>query len=156
MSSTIEKDIERDQHMKELIRQGKMAGRLTFDEISKQLPEKDFTAEQMDEFFIKLDDMGIDVLDKAVENEPKSEKTAHEEDLGVEIQTNDSIKMYLSEMGKVALLTREDEVEIAKRIKDNEKELQLIVLESPITLKEIRHWESLLREEEMTPKELMP
>lgn len=155
----VHKEFENDEHMKELIRQGKLAGRLTFEEISKQLPDKDFSAEELDDLFIKLDDMGINVVDKEQKpaEEPEGEgQPPQEEEEEEEVQTNDSIKMYLSEMGRVALLTREDEVEIAKRIRENEKELQTMVLESPITLKEIKHWESLLREDEMTPKEFMP
>jgi RNA polymerase primary sigma factor len=160
MRDDIEKMFNSDEHIKELVKQGKMAGRLTFDEISKHLPDKEFSAEELDDFFIKLDDMGIGVVDKdqTPENkeEGEEEETEEAEELDTDIQANDSIKMYLSEMGRVALLTREDEVTIAKSIKENEKELQTLVLECPITLKEIRHWESLLREEEMTPNELMP
>ncbi len=84
------------------------------------------------------------------------EQESETEEQEAEIKANDSIKLYLSEMGRVPLLNREDEIEIAKRIKENEKKLQWLVLSSPITLKEIRHWDSLLKEEEMTPKELMP
>jgi RNA polymerase primary sigma factor len=64
--------------------------------------------------------------------------------------------MYLSEMGKVPLLSREQEVSLARSIKENEKVLKLLVLESPITHREIRNWETLLEQDEMTPKELMP
>ncbi|MFH1715403.1 MAG: sigma-70 family RNA polymerase sigma factor [Elusimicrobiota bacterium] len=150
-----------DKDIEKLIRVGKSSGHLTFEQINKKLNKKEMSPEEMDEFFIKLDDMGIDVVDAEVDAEPAQE--AEEEEVVVEethaheeVQTNDSIKMYLSEMGRVALLTRDDEVELAKRIRENERELQTLVLESPITLKEIRHWDSLLREEEMTPKELMP
>src|SRR5207302_10072054 len=75
-------------------------------------------------------------------------------DLGAE--TTNSIRMYLTEMGKVPLLTREQELTLTRNIKENEKTLKLIVLENPITLRELRNWESLLAQQEMTPKELMP
>jgi RNA polymerase primary sigma factor len=75
-------------------------------------------------------------------------------DLGAE--TTNSIRMYLTEMGKVPLLTREQELTLTRNIKENEKTLKLIVLESPITMREIRNWENLLAQQEMTPKELMP
>ncbi len=71
-------------------------------------------------------------------------------------KNSDSIKLYLTEMGKVPLLSREEEIEIAKRIKKNEKKLQKIVLKSHITLKELKEWDMLLREDEITPRELMP
>jgi RNA polymerase primary sigma factor len=66
------------------------------------------------------------------------------------------IRMYLNEMSKVPLLERSVEVELAKNIKENEKKLKFIVLESPLIIKEIRNWESLISQREMTPKELMP
>ncbi|MFC1566863.1 sigma-70 family RNA polymerase sigma factor, partial [bacterium] len=140
-----------------LIRQGKTSGHLTFDKIDKKLNQKDMSPEEIDDFFIKLDDLGINVVDEiSAEETHKPLVRAGARSQDVEIQTNDSIKMYLSEMGRVALLNRKEEVEFAKRIRTNERELQTLVLQSPITLREIRHWESLLREEEMTPKELMP
>ena len=64
--------------------------------------------------------------------------------------------MYLSEMGKVPLLTRDEEVTLARNSREREKELRMLVLESPITLREIRNWETLIEQEEMTTKELMP
>ncbi|MDR0985070.1 MAG: sigma-70 family RNA polymerase sigma factor [Endomicrobium sp.] len=66
------------------------------------------------------------------------------------------VRMYLTEMAKVPLLERATEIKIAKNIKDNEKKLTLLVLESPIIIKEIKNWETLISQDEMTPKELMP
>ncbi|GMO64905.1 MAG: RNA polymerase sigma factor RpoD [Endomicrobiia bacterium] len=66
------------------------------------------------------------------------------------------VRMYLNEMARVPLLERCVEVELAKNIKENEKKLKFIVLESPLIIKEIRNWETLIRQQEMTPKELMP
>ncbi|MCL2390616.1 MAG: sigma-70 family RNA polymerase sigma factor, partial [Endomicrobia bacterium] len=66
------------------------------------------------------------------------------------------VRMYLSEMAKVPLLERAVEVELAKNIRENEKKLKFIVLESPLIIKEIRNWETLISQQEMTPKELMP
>ncbi|MDR0401467.1 MAG: sigma-70 family RNA polymerase sigma factor [Endomicrobium sp.] len=66
------------------------------------------------------------------------------------------VRMYLNEMAKVPLLDRCVEVELAKNIKENEKKLKLTILESPFIINEIRNWEALIRQQEMTPKELMP
>jgi RNA polymerase primary sigma factor len=139
-----------------LIEHGKEAGFLTYEEISQKLPETNFTTEELDTLFGKLEEMGIDVVERGEENRPRSD--AHEE-MGVpdlELDTQNSIRMYLSEMGKVPLLTREQEVTLARNIKENEKVLKLVVLESPITHREVQNWESLLEADEMTPKELMP
>lgn len=139
-----------------LIEHGKEAGFLTYEEISQKLPETNFTTEELDTLFGKLEEMGIDVVERGEDQRHKSD--GHEE-MGVpdlELDTQNSIRMYLSEMGKVPLLTREQEVNLARSIKDNEKILKLVVLESPITHREVQNWESLLEADEMTPKELMP
>ncbi|MBK8872271.1 MAG: sigma-70 family RNA polymerase sigma factor [Elusimicrobia bacterium] len=139
-----------------LIEHGKEAGFLTYEEISQKLPETNFTTEELDTLFGKLEEMGIDVVERGEETRSRSD--SHEE-MGVpdlELDTQNSIRMYLSEMGKVPLLTREQEVTLARNIKENEKVLKLVVLESPITHREVQNWEQLLEADEMTPKELMP
>ncbi|MBL0059566.1 MAG: sigma-70 family RNA polymerase sigma factor [Elusimicrobia bacterium] len=140
-----------------LIEHGKEAGFLTYEEISQKLPETNFTTEELDTLFGKLEEMGIDVVERG-EDHGRAKHETHEE-MGVpdvELDTQNSIRMYLSEMGKVPLLTREQEVSLARSIKDNEKILKLVVLESPITHREVQNWEQLLEADEMTPKELMP
>jgi RNA polymerase primary sigma factor len=105
--------------------------------------------------------MGIAVVDKEkdfvakpAEEEPQeAEEVAPRE---AEDEITNPVRMYLSEMAKVPLLDRDTEVTLAKNIRENEKKLKLIVLESPLILKEIRTWETLISQQEMTPKELMP
>src|SRR3984893_12682912 len=144
--------------IKSLIEQGKEAGYLTYEEINRKLPEGVIGGEELDDLFGTLEDMGIEVVDREEDLLRPADKAAEEEvplpDLGVE--TTNSIRMYLTEMGKVPLLTREQELTLTRNIKENEKTLKLIVLESPITMREIRNWENLLEQQEMTPKELMP
>src|SRR5438067_621443 len=144
--------------IKDLIEQGKETGFLTYDEINRRLPEGVIGGEELDDLFGTLEDLGIEVVDRQEDLLRPSEKPPEEEvplpDIGVE--TTNSIRMYLTEMGKVPLLTREQELTLTRNIKENEKTLKLIVLENPITLRELRNWESLLTQQEMTPKELMP
>jgi RNA polymerase primary sigma factor len=143
--------------IKDLIEQGKEAGFLTYDEINRRLPEQSIGGEELDDLFGTLEDLGIEVVDREEDLIRPTEKPVEEEvlpDLGAE--TTNSIRMYLTEMGKVPLLTREQELTLTRNIKENEKTLKLIVLESPITMREIRNWENLLEQQEMTPKELMP
>ena len=145
----------------ELIEQGKETGKLTYQEINEQLPESIIDSDEIDDILTKLDELGIDVVDKIalIERQEKAE----EEKGGLvpitpttEIETSDSIKMYLNEMGKVSLLSRPQEMYLAKSIKDNEKKLKQIALESPIALREIRQMGKMLEKREITPKELMP
>jgi RNA polymerase primary sigma factor len=139
-----------------LIEHGKEAGFLTYEEISQKLPETNFTTEELDTLFGKLEEMGIDVVERGEERRQKADGPEEMGTPDLELDTQNSIRMYLSEMGKVPLLTREQEVNLARSIKDNEKILKLVVLESPITHREVQNWESLLEADEMTPKELMP
>jgi RNA polymerase primary sigma factor len=144
--------------IKKLIDQGKEAGFLTYEEINRRLPEGVIGGEELDDLFGTLEDLGIEVVDREADLLRPSDKAPEEEvplpEIGVE--TTNSIRMYLTEMGKVPLLTREQELTLTRNIKENEKTLKLIVLENPITLRELRNWESLLAQQEMTPKELMP
>ena len=137
-----------------LINQGKEAGYITYEEIMRRLPENT-TPEDLDNFFGMLEEIGIQVLETEDSKNPAAgpEGTPAPE---VELDTQNSIRMYLSEMGRVPLLKREEEVSLSRSIKEHEKELRLLVLQSPITLREISNWETLLEQDEMTPKELMP
>jgi len=152
--------MEHQEIIKNLIDRGKEAGYLTYQEIARQLPEASVTPEELDSLFWTLEEKGIQILDTEEESggKIKTEEPAAEPNVPVDIEldTQNSIRMYLSEMGRVPLLNREEEVTLSRNIKENEKELKLLVLESPITLREIRSWETLLEQEEMTPKELMP
>ena len=98
--------------IKKLIDQGKEAGFLTYEEINRRLPEGVIGGEELDDLFGTLEDLGIEVVDREEDLLRPSEKPAEEEvplpDLGVE--TTNSIRMYLTEMGKVPLLTREQEL----------------------------------------------
>ncbi|MDR3049603.1 MAG: sigma-70 family RNA polymerase sigma factor [Elusimicrobiota bacterium] len=147
---------------KKLIEEGKKRGFLTYDEISKTIPSGE-SIEKIDSFLAVLDDMGIKLIEdkkntiseKALRNQgsavEQSVKITSVEDEGI-----NPVRMYLTEMAKVPLLERTVEVELAKNIRENEKKLQAIVLESPLIIKEIRNWETLISQQEMTPKELMP
>ncbi len=139
-----------------LVKQGKEAGYITYEEIMRRLPENT-TPEDLDNFFGSLEEMGIQVLE-AEESRPAKTVEPGETPAApeIELDTQNSIRMYLSEMGRVPLLTREEEVTLSRNIKEHEKDLRLLVLQSPITLREISNWETLLEQQEMTPKELMP
>jgi len=144
-----------------LIDFGKEQGYLTYDDINKSLPQKSFAAEKIDSFFVTLEDLGIKVIDNKEylsDKAKKKEGEAVEQSVKVASEDEDinPVRMYLSEMAKVPLLERTVEVELAKNIRENEKKLKFIVLESPLIIKEIRNWETLISQQEMTPKELMP
>ena len=145
------------QAMKNLIELGKEHGYLTLDEISRTLSISNVKSEEVDELMSTLEDLGIEIVDRkksAVTPVVGKERFAEEWSAGSDI--SNSIRMYLSEMGRVPLLNREEEVTLARNVREREKELRLLVLESPVTQREIRSWETLIEAQEMTPKELMP
>ena len=68
----------------------------------------------------------------------------------------DSFQLYLSEMGEVPLLTRQEELDLARSIEKNRNELRQIVHASPVTIRQVRHWGELIASDEMDVKELLP
>lgn len=141
---------------KELVEIGKEHGYLTLDEINKSLTSAASTSDDIDGLMGTLEDLGIKVVDKKYKSVAMSEKEAYTEEWNANMDISNSIRMYLSEMGKVPLLSRDEEVTLARNIREREKELRKLVLESPITMREICSWEELVDQEEMTTKELMP
>jgi RNA polymerase primary sigma factor len=144
----------------DLIDFGKKQGYLTYEDISNTLPEESIVVEKIDSFFIALDDLGIKVIENKKDLEETMQKDAEAIEQSVKTFNEEEginpVRMYLSEMAKVPLLERTVEVELAKNIRENEKKLKLILLESPLIIKEIKNWETLIGQQEMTTKELMP
>ncbi|MEK6544578.1 MAG: sigma-70 family RNA polymerase sigma factor [Elusimicrobiota bacterium] len=151
--------------LKDLIEIGKEHGYLTFEDIQKSI-FGGVGPEDMDNFLETLEDLGIKVVDRDQgKGQVRSrEETNQSQNQDVQLlaeaaksaEALSSIRMYLSEMGRVPLLTREEEVSLARNVYERTRALRLIVLESPMTYREIENWESLIEQEEMTPKELMP
>ncbi len=138
------KDIPLDEIKRQLINLGKEKGFLTFEEINDILPAEIVSSEQIDDILILLEKFDIDVVDDRHPREPKSNgmgkktrvvgKIITSENVG---KTDDPVRMYLREMGAVPLLTREGEVEIAKRIESGRKEVLKVVTETRIAVREI-------------------
>jgi len=143
--------------LKDLLEEGKESGFLSLEELNRSIAAADMSAEDIDGVMGTLDDLGIQVVDqKKFKSVAAQEKDALSEDWSSSPDISNSIRMYLSEMGKVPLLSRDEEITLARNIREREKELRKLVLESPITMREICNWEELVDQEEMTTKELMP
>ena len=143
--------------LKDLVEEGKESGVLSLDELNRSIAAADMSAEDIDGVMDTLDDLGIQVVDqKKFKAAAPQEKEVLSEDWSSLPDISNSIRMYLSEMGKVPLLSRDEEITLARNIREREKELRKLVLESPITMREICNWEELVDQEEMTTKELMP
>jgi RNA polymerase primary sigma factor len=134
--------------VRKLITLGKEKGFLNYDEINDHLPADVVAPEQLDDIFVLLDKMDIEITDKrkTVETEraallvkgKSKTRSAKEgvkaEDLG---KTDDPVRMYLREMGTVPLLTREGEIEIAKRIEQGRNEVIQAVTSTRIAVREV-------------------
>ena len=119
-------DAEVSEKVKELVRLAQEQGHLTYNDVNEVLPESFVTPEKLDEIFSKLRALEIEIVDQAeVENVKKPE--ADEEDTSRLDALDDPVRMYLKQMGLVALLTREQEVEISKRIETAETEVTKII-----------------------------
>ena len=127
---------EQQSRLKELITRGREQGYLTYAEVNDHLPEDISDPEQVEDIIRMINDMGINVFesapdtdalllaeadtDEAAAEEAAAALAAVETDIG---RTTDPVRMYMREMGTVELLTREGEIEIAKRIEEGIREV---------------------------------
>ncbi len=132
--------------VKKLIDLGKEKGYLTYDDVNDMLPADIVSPDQIDDVMSIFGEMDIEVIDSnqrvtlAGQAEELPEDEEEEKEIDVETdgdiagKTGDPVRMYLREMGTVSLLSREGEVEIAKKIEEGEKQVIEEVLSSPLAL----------------------
>ena len=120
-------ELESNEKIKELIRLAQEQGYLTYGDINDALPERMASPEDLDEIYIKLRNLEIEIVDQAEVDRVKQADAADEEDKTRLDILDDPVRMYLKQMGQVPLLTREQEVEISKRIEDAENEVKQII-----------------------------
>ncbi len=150
--------------VKHLINVGKEKGYLTYDDLNNALPPEVISSEQIDNIMIMFGEMDIEVIDAAQEErfarlidneeegdlktppfttvdfdeeEEEEEEEAYDLTPGTIGKTDDPVRMYLREMGTVSLLSREGEVEIAKRIEDGQHEIAKVIYNMSASLKEL-------------------
>ncbi len=155
------------EEVKQLIDLGKEKGFLTYDEVNDLLPPDIVSSEQIDDVMSMFGEMDIEIVDSAQkvkipkikldleeEEELEGEQEEMEFEPGTLGRTSDPVRMYLREMGSVSLLTREGEVEIAKRIEEGEKEVAGVILNTPITVKEVMSLGDRLKKFQITAAEI--
>jgi RNA polymerase primary sigma factor len=168
--------------IKDLITKGKKQGYLTYDEVNNVLPDELASSDQLDEVMGMFGEMEIDIVDSerriqvkdkkidALEAEPEvatlevaplidttpSKKSTKSVVTGALAgRTDDPVRLYLKEMGQINLLTREGEVEIAKRIEKGEQEVLETVACNPICIRELVVLGQRLEDGEMKLKEIL-
>ncbi len=145
--------------IKQLLAKGKKQGYLSYDEINELLPAELLSPEQIDETLIMFDENEIEVVDEKTKNKLITKKKKKEKkpitgeisdtDFGT---VTDPVKMYLREMGLVTLLSREGEVEIAKKIEAGEQEVLHALLETKIGAESIIRLSEEIENESIRPK----
>jgi RNA polymerase primary sigma factor len=129
-----------------LVSLGRKKGYLTYDEMNTLLPEEVTSADQIDRILNLFDEMDIEVVDEAERPKPVGSLEPQEEEsseMELELapssvgRTDDPVRMYLREMGKTPLLTREGEIRIAKRIEEGRKEVADAVCRAGVAVREI-------------------
>jgi RNA polymerase primary sigma factor len=161
---------EKFDQINKLITLGKEKGYLLYDEVNDLLPSDVHTPEDMENLLTMFDNAGIEVLEspkpKAADkialdatDEVKPEEVAEDAELdltpGVLDKTNDPVRMYLREMGTVPLLTREGEVEIAKRIERGQLNVLKAQSRSPIIIQEMFTLREELAKKDRSIKEVI-
>jgi hypothetical protein len=117
--------------IKELVRLAQEQGYLTYGDINDALPDNVVTPEDLDEIYVKLRNLEIDIVDQAeVDRVKQPEQEEEPEDKARLDILDDPVRMYLKQMGQVPLLTREQEVEISKRIENAELKAQTALFEA--------------------------
>jgi RNA polymerase primary sigma factor len=135
--------------LRRLISMGKEKGYLTYDEVNSVLPDELVSSEKIDDMMMIFDEMDIEIVDSSQQAKMLKEKiekngeASEEGDRALPLEDDsggrvtDPVKMYLREMGMVCLLTREGEVEIAKRIERGEEEVIDAIIATPIGVRKI-------------------
>ncbi len=163
--------------VKKLISIGKEKGFLTYDELNSTLPAEVVSSEQFGSIMTMFGEMDIEIVDapEGGERRPKSRgdheeagEEAEESDAGEESEkeidltpgalsrTDDPVRLYLKEMGSVALLSREGEIEIAKRIEEGKRDIAFVIYGMPMTIEFILSLREQLKNGKIDVREIVP
>jgi len=147
-----EESVSDRKEVKDLLETGRQKGYLTYEEVNDALPADIVSSEQIDDVMSMFGDNDIEIVDAqkaaqssveikptvaAEEDNAQEEDDEREEEEDPAAKSNDPVRLYLRKMGSVSLLTREGEVEIAKRIEDGEKEVMRALLECKVAVADI-------------------
>jgi RNA polymerase primary sigma factor len=120
--------------IKALIQRGKEQGFVTYEELNEILPEETIAPEKIDKILMTLDELGIDIMDEAEEAEEEKAEDEDEEE-AIHDRIDDPVRMYLTQMGEIPLLTRAEEIALAKKIEVTRKRYRSKVLESDLSMR---------------------
>jgi RNA polymerase primary sigma factor len=156
---------EKYDEVKELILMGKERGYLLYDEVNDLLPEGICSSDELDSIFSLFGSAGIEVIDSEQKFQDEGKKDDKQDDASEESEfdfgaitldkTNDPVRMYLREMGTVPLLSREGEVEIAKRIEHGQKVVLKALSRSPLVVRELLNVADRLKKQQVSVRDVV-
>jgi RNA polymerase primary sigma factor len=122
--------------LKELIEKGKAKGMLTYKEIIDAFEEVELEPDQIDKIYETVENMSIDIVGELEEDDEDTQTNENEAEISVPegISIDDPVRMYLKEIGKVSLLTAEEEVELARRMEQGDPEAKRRLAEANLRL----------------------
>src|SRR5512146_3062839 len=163
--------------VKKLISIGKEKGFLTYDELNSTLPAEVVSSEQFGSIMTMFGEMDIEIVDAPDGDRQQKSRGGEEEEAGEEgeegeaaeenekeidltpgalSRTDDPVRLYLKEMGSVALLSREGEIEIAKRIEEGKRDIAFVIYGMPMTIEFILSLREQLKNGKIDVREIVP
>jgi RNA polymerase primary sigma factor len=139
--------------VKKLLAMGKSKGYLTYDEVNDALPDDMITPDDLEDVMDLFSEKDIQLVDNDEDYEDADDGVDFQEDGA--LRSPDPVKMYLHEMGSVSLLSREDETEIAKRIEAGQRQILNVIINSPVTVKEVIQIGAALKAGEIRLKDVV-
>ena len=152
--------------IKKMVARAKKRGYVTYDELNEVLPQDQVSSEQIEDTMTMLSEMGINVIDgdEAEDSSPDEENagklpvpvaTRKTGESAEHERTGDPVRMYLREMGSIELLSRQGEIEIAKRIEKGREIMIGAICASPLTMRAIVQWRDDLMAERVLLREII-
>src|SRR5205823_3390658 len=141
-------DLKLDEGLKALLDSGKDKGYLTYDQVNEYLPDDAVNPEKLDQLLVILEEQGIELIDEAEADERADTPAITDEELRSELdlnfldegdtrRTDDPVRMYLTQMGEIPLLKRDEEIALAKKIEVTRKRFRRKVLECDGALRQV-------------------